>query len=131
LHWGNGVAVSVTSNIYNNNILFDSLDDTIPNGTVVESNTGSGNLLATDPLFVNFPAGGSNSWFITWDFNLQISPTTSPAIGAGTDGTNIGITGGPAPYDPTVGLPLIESIDTAGSVKKGTDLSVSIEAQAN
>ena len=45
------------NNVFNNNISYNTLEDTLP-PTYGSGNTGTNNLVGTDPLFVNYPAGG-------------------------------------------------------------------------
>lgn len=81
-----------TSLTFINNLTFQTAQDTLPNG----NNFGSGNLIG-DPLFGN-DLGFSSSQLASYldaDFNLQPG---SPAINAGSDGTDIGITGGLFPF---------------------------------
>ncbi len=68
---------------FNNNISYH------PSSTV-GAMPGAGNLDNTNPLFINFPASGANFDF-SHNYNLQ---ATSPAINAGSDGTDIGFYGG-------------------------------------
>jgi len=69
--------------VYNNSYL-----ETLPYG----DNIGSGNLIG-DPLFTSVPTDWS--FALTNDYRLQ---SGSPAMNAGTDGTDIGITGGLYPW---------------------------------
>jgi hypothetical protein len=79
-------------NSFVNNISFGTgIDALPPTGTGI-GNTGSGNKPGEDPLFVNAPY--NTAYSSTMDFNLQAS---SPAKNAGSDGTDIGITGGAYP----------------------------------
>lgn len=56
--------------------------------------TGSGNLENLDPLFNNFPFNFSNpNAAFSWGHNYGLQ-TGSPALGTGTNGTNIGLWGG-------------------------------------
>lgn len=57
------------------------------------SNTGGGNMVQTDPLCVD--VGNGPNYPLLNDYTLQPG---SPAIDAGTDGTDVGITGGSYPY---------------------------------
>lgn len=75
---------------FNNNITYQSAFDTIPYG----NNVGSGNLLATDPMLVNYPITGA-AFSFSHDYTLMGG---SPAILAGTDASDIGITGGAVPF---------------------------------
>ncbi|MEM7373558.1 MAG: hypothetical protein AAF587_33345 [Bacteroidota bacterium] len=69
-----------------NNLTFGYSNDTLP----TPGGIGSGNIIGQDPLFVNYSS------------DLTLSPG-SPAINAGSDGTDIGISGGSYPFD--VGAP--------------------------
>jgi hypothetical protein len=75
---------------FNNNITYQSAFDTIPYG----NNIGSGNLLATDPMLVNYPITGA-AFSFSHDYTLMGG---SPALLAGTDASDIGITGGAVPF---------------------------------
>jgi hypothetical protein len=56
--------------------------------------TGSGNLENVDPLFNNFPFNFSNpNASFDWSHNYGLQ-SGSPAMGTGTNGTNIGLWGG-------------------------------------
>ncbi len=80
---------------FNNNITYQTANDVIPYG----NNVGSGNMIATDPMLVNYPITGAPFSF-AHDYTLQGG---SPALLAGTDASDIGITGGAAPFE--VGAP--------------------------
>jgi len=96
--------------VFNNNITYDSLYGAsllpLANSSNNIGNTGSDNLNNTDPNFVNVPSnnftlGGVLSGY---DFSYQ---SGSPAINAGTDGTDIGISGGAYPMTQWTGAPPI------------------------
>jgi hypothetical protein len=77
--------------VYGNNLSFGhSTDNSLPPA----GQTGSNNIVNQDPQFVNAHAVGGDviSTFYTRDFRLQ---PTSPAIGTGTFGTDMGM------YTPT------------------------------
>jgi len=76
---------------FDNNITYQSAFDAIPYG----NNIGSGNLLSTDPLLVNYPVTGA-AFSFSHDYTLMGG---SPALLAGTDASDIGITGGAAPFE--------------------------------
>ncbi len=76
---------------FNNNITYLSAFDTIPYG----NNIGSGNLIDTDPMLVNYPSTGA-AFSFSHDYTLMGG---SPALFAGTDSTDIGITGGAMPFE--------------------------------
>lgn len=113
--------------IFNNNITFANNGyNTLPYG----DNFGSGNLANVNPMFVNFPyTGGGFDW--SYDFALQPG---SPAIGAGTNGTDIGITGGNAPLlHNLIGnskLPVVTQITLpVSSVPVGGTLQINVKAK--
>lgn len=74
--------------VFSNNLTYQTPNDTIPYG----NNTGGGNLRSVNPLFVYI---NGQSFDFSYDYRLQPS---SPAKNAGTDGTDIGPTGGFASY---------------------------------
>ncbi len=76
--------------IFTNNISYGHANSSFSYGT----NTATGNIEATDPLFVNTGTYSETYEYID-DYNVQGG---SPAIGAGTDGTDIGIYGGLYPF---------------------------------
>lgn len=117
-------------NEYHNNLTFGtSVDDLPPAGT---GNTGADNLVGVNPLLENFPLDGSNTFDFAYDFRLQAG---SPAIGAGSDGTDIGIFGGSSPFDtlPRVlpSLPFIEEFNASNVVRQGGNLNVTVKAKSN
>jgi hypothetical protein len=115
-----------TSSVFNNNLTFynGSANVMPPAG-----NQGQGNLVNVDPQFVNYPpAGGNFSW--NHDYNLEAG---SPAAGAGTLGTDIGLTGGSFPIDGNLkhhpATPQVLSVNLpTTAVQVGGTLQISIEA---
>jgi len=111
---------------FNNNITYLNSNDVIPGA----DNSGSGNLIGTDPQFTSYPfEGGGFSY--TRDFTLK---STSPGINAGTDNSDIGMTGGLMPYTPGANprIPQMTEVkfpDNASSVKTGGSLNVSFKAK--
>lgn len=111
---------------FNNNLTYYNSNNTIPYG----DNVGSGNIVDDDPVFVNYPAtGGAFSW--DHDFHLE---ATSPAIGTGTTGNDIGIYGLPLPYEVGVNPRIPQMIEITfqngvSSVEKGGDLNVNFKAK--
>lgn len=93
-------ANNVTNSSFNNNISYQCTNNAFPIGS--SGNSGSGNIENADPLLVNFPAAG-DYFSYTYDYNLQ---STSPARNAGTDGKDIGLTGGDG-YFQKYGIPPI------------------------
>lgn len=115
-------------NIFNNNLTVGNDNNSFPiNG----SNTGSNNLEGINPQFISLSAS-SNSWDFNWDPGLQQG---SPAIGAGSDGTDIGLFGGSLPFNSlyTGGtpLPLIHVLNTNGTIQPGQDLQINVQARSN
>ncbi len=113
------------NSVFNNNITYLCNNNTLPYG----SNAGSGNLSNVNPLYVDYPAlGGSWSW--AYDFGLQAG---SPAIGTGTNGTNIGLTGGNAPINNIPGysrIPVVTELTLPStSVPVGGNLPVQVKAK--
>ncbi|MCE3278290.1 MAG: hypothetical protein K0S44_481 [Bacteroidetes bacterium] len=124
------------SSTFNNNITFNcsSSYSVLPYG----SNTGSGNLNNTDPVFTGF-ATPCTSGVPSDYFNNYRLGATSPARNAGTDGTDIGPTGGispifkyPAPY-PITGEPAMPQVQSVtmpvSSVPAGGTLNVNVKAR--
>jgi hypothetical protein len=119
-------------NSFVNNISFGTgIDALPPTGTGI-GNTGSGNKPGEDPLFVNAPY--NTAYSSTMDFNLQAS---SPAKNAGSDGTDIGITGGAYPvtsgnilFKPT-SAPVIMQFNPAAMVPQNQPVKSNIKAKSN
>ena len=111
---------------FNNNITYLNSNDVIPGA----DNSGSGNKVGIDPVFTSYPfEGGGFSY--TRDFTLK---STSPGIDAGTDNSDIGMTGGLMPYTPGANprIPQMTEVkfpDNASSVKTGGTLNVSFKAK--
>ena len=111
---------------FNNNLSYINTA-TLP-GT---GNLGSGNLNNSNPAFVNYIAQGG-AFECGYDFSIT---SGSPAEDAGTDGSDIGLTGGISPFyhycnGPQV--PTIKSITlptNASSVPQGGTLNVTFKAK--
>jgi len=101
----NNIFVSTTNNsywpyfescntcTYNNNLTWSSFGgaiDSIP-GT---DDSGSGNIIFTNPAFVDFPT--TEDFSFSYEFDVHLNDT-SPAKFAGTDGTELGPYGGSSP----------------------------------
>lgn len=113
---------------FNNNLTFNCPlnNHTIPYG----SNVGSGNKINQDPLFLNVT--GDFSW--TNNYTLH---STSPCKNAGTDGTDIGPSGGSYPFTkmyPLTSMPAMPyikqmMINGPSSVKPGNNvINVTVKA---
>lgn len=111
---------------FNKNITYLNSNDVIPGA----DNSGSGNMIGIDPQFTYYPfEGGGFSY--THDFTLKL---TSPGIDAGTDNSDIGMTGGLMPFTPGANprIPQMTEVkfpDNASSVKTGGTLNVSFKAK--
>jgi hypothetical protein len=90
----NGTPSMAEYSSFNNNLTFQTGQDVLPYG----NNSGDDNIIATSP---KFRSNNYNSLGLTQivgssiDFRLA---DDSPCINAGTDSTDIGITGGPYPW---------------------------------
>jgi hypothetical protein len=74
-----------TNCVYNRNLSYLTSNNALPPA----GQTGSGNLINVNPLFVNvFTPPASSAFSYTRNYRLQ---TGSPALGAGTGGTHIGV----------------------------------------
>jgi hypothetical protein len=120
-------------NTFSNNLVYATGDDTMPptGGASGTDNNGLNNLVG-NPNFVN--GAISNSWSAAYDFTLQAG---SPALGTGSDGLDIGISGGNYPFPgsnlllKTSAAPVIQILNTSGVINPGDDLPVRIKAKSN
>jgi len=119
-------------NVFTNNISFATGDDALPPAGGGSGNTGSGNIVASSPSFVNVQL--LDAWSSAYDFTLQAG---SPAINAGSDGTDMGITGGSYPFTTpnfeykTTPAPTIQILNTSTVINPGDNLPVRIKAKSN
>ncbi len=111
---------------FNNNLTWLSNAPEIPYG----NNLGSGNIVNQNPLFVNYPELGAN-WSIGHDYTLQDG---SPAIGTGTNGTDMGLNSGNAPVSNIPRFPKIPGVTElnipVSSVPVGGTLQINVQAVA-
>lgn len=119
-------------NSFTNNLSFGTTNNALPPAGTGVGNTGSNNIVNQDPLFVNAPY--NTVYASTMNFNLQAS---SPAKNAGSDGTDIGITGGAYPVTagnillkPTA-APVMISLNPAAMVPQNQPLKTNIKAKSN
>jgi hypothetical protein len=123
------VSATVVNCVFTNNIYFNNINSN-PLNLGVNQNSGSGNINA-DPKFVNIDLTPAFSQ--ADNFNLQAG---SPAINAGTDGTNIGPEGGSIPMQypyagqPAIPLVLQMTITNPVVAPNGT-LNVTFKAKSN
>ena len=119
-------------NAFSNNLSFGTTADALPPAGTGVGNTGANNKVSVDPRFVNAPF--NTNWAATMNFNLQAG---SPAILAGSDGTDIGITGGAYPVaggnfglKPT-SAPVIMTLNPAALVPQNQPIITNIKAKSN
>lgn len=129
---GNSTSTNFQRNVFTNNLVFSTGDDVMPPAGGGVGNSGSGNITGTNPLFINVSL--SNTWSSAYDFSLQVG---SPALNTGSDGTDIGITGGSYPFPDTnlilktTAAPVIQILNTTTVINPGDDLPVRIKAKSN
>jgi hypothetical protein len=132
---------NVYQNTFNNNLsLSTNITSSAPTNSFLGGpNTGGGNMVGIDPLFINDT--DFNNFNGTYNYRLQAG---SPGHNAGTDGTDLGIYGGTYPfpsggapgsgYD-TSALPPIPQITSVNiqnsSVLPGNQLKVNVTATVN
>lgn len=126
IFWGTTpVGTGMENCAFNNNITYQTPDNNIPYGT----NVGSGNLIGVNPQFTNAP---TQDLSFTYDYHLL---TGSLGENAGTDGTDIGIYGGPSPMPNQTGVPRIPSITQFildnTTIGEGGSLNVQLKARKN
>lgn len=123
-------------NVFNKNLTYTTSSTLLVN-LPPTGNTGTGNINNTNPNFINVPNPTSlskNPAFANYNFAF---PTTSAAYNAGTDGTNLGITGGPYPWngnnlDGRAQIPLMQELNILNSViNQGQPLNVDFKARKN
>ena len=119
---------TLSQNIFNSNLSFGTVNDSLPAAGTGSGNTGDGlNQQGVDPLCVNVPI--ADQWLYTFDPTLTAS---SPAAGTGSDGTDIGITGSTIPFSTTgTPLPFIKVLNTSEVIKQGDDLQINVTAVGN
>ncbi len=129
---GNSTSISFENNVFSNNISFSTGNNDLPPAGGGAGNTGTGNLANTDPQLTSPTL--STTWQSTDDYTLEAG---SPALGAGTDATDIGISGGPYPFGSpnlqleTSPIPTIQSLNISTVINVGQDLEVEVSAKSN
>lgn len=111
---------------YNNNLTYLCNDNNLP--PTSGNNVGSGNIVSVNPNFVSYPQLGA-SFSFAHNYGLQAG---SPAIGSGTNSTNIGLTGGSAPVNNIPQFPKIPAVTQidipVSSVPVGGTLQINLRA---
>lgn len=100
-----------------------------PTSTSLPNNTGINNLSNTDPLFTTISV--TTYWSISFDLSVT---DDSPLIDAGSDGTDIGITGGSYPFNNYQNLravPYIHQMAVPGIIMENQDIQLEAEARTN
>ncbi len=115
---------NVTNCTFNNNLSYLCNVNTLP----ASGNIGSGNIVNQNPLFNTYPAlGGDFAW--TQNYALL---SGSPALGTGTNGTDIGINSGNAPVTQLYKYAKIPAVTAltipVSSVPVGGTLQINIQA---
>jgi hypothetical protein len=124
---GTGVSSggSLQGNVFLNNISYGNSDDALPPVGTGSGNSGSGNLVGTDPGFASIPFIGASLFLNSFDFHRT-------GAQKGTDGKEIGIYGGPYPFPVSYSflsgstLPVVQSLGVGGVIKAGDSLHVLI-----
>lgn len=118
-------------NTFTNNLVYSTGDDTMPPNGGGAGNSGSGNIIASpDFVFVEL----LNTWSSSYDYSLN---SGSPALLAGSDGEDIGITGGAFPWTDanlilkTSATPTIETLNTSTVINPGDDLPVHVKSDSH
>ncbi len=117
-------STNVNNCTFNNNLTYLCNNNSLPPA----GNIGSGNIVNQNPLFTTYPAlGAPFSW--THHYGLQAG---SPALGTGTNGTDIGINSGNAPVTQLykyAKIPAVTSLTIpVSSVPVGGTLQINIQA---
>lgn len=102
------------------------------------SNSGSGNQVGIDPLFVN--VGNVDTYNANYNYRLQ---TSSPGHNASTDGTDVGIYGGSYPFpsggvgtqydtSPMPPIPQVTSVNIQNAtIQPNGTLNVQVQGKVN
>ena len=128
---GGSTSTNFQRNTFTNNLSYSTGNDMLPPDGGGAGNSGTGNIESMSPLFQNVPL--LDVWDPSYDFTL----TGGPAINAGSDGTDIGISGGAFPYpdvnffNTTTAFPIIQILNTSTVINPGDDLNVRIKASGN
>lgn len=120
------------ANVYSNNLSYTSgtNGNFPPPSTSIPANSGSGNIVDSDPLYLAITATYT-TYHITNDYSIS---EFSPLIDAGTDGTNIGLMGGQYPfvnYKNLRGVPYIHQLSVPGLIMENQDIELEAEARNN
>ncbi len=113
--------------IFSNNLTFgNDNNNLIGENSENPGSLGTNNIINQDPLFTSYNGSGYRN---TDDYNLQ---SGSPAIGAGKDGTDLGIYGGSYPWNIEVAsiVPVVTSLTIpVGVVQEDGQLEFTFSAE--
>jgi hypothetical protein len=114
----------VTNCTFNNNLTYLCNVNTLPPANSI----GSGNIVNQNPLFTTYPALGAE---FAWAHNYALQ-LGSPALGTGTNGTDIGINSGNSPVSQLYKYAKIPAVTAltipVSSVPVGGTLQINIQA---
>ncbi len=111
--------VGTTNSSLKNNLSYASGKSISTNFDFSSNNIDTNNVENQDPKFVEMPATTSPNFDYAHDYHLQ---STSPAIGAGINGTDIGIYGGNYPFPD--GGPIPMQTSAVPAIPQITDLEI-------
>lgn len=129
---GGSSSTEFQRNVFTNNLVFSTGNNLMPPTGGGSGNSGSSNITGTSPLFTNVQL--LDTWDSGYDFTLQGG---SPALNAGSDATDIGISGGSYPFPDanfvlkTTHAPVIQILNTSTVINPGDDLPVRVKANSN
>lgn len=128
-HFGSDPTRVIADN--NNTFLNNFFDITLPlneGSNFAENNVVNEALNPTDILADTAVSNSTNVFDLNWD----VTPKLSSLLNAGTDGTNIGPSGGVGTYSNSLfSLPFVYDIIVPTEVKVGEDIEVTIKAKGN
>jgi len=117
---------TLSNNTFENNITFNTGSDVFSTGS---GNTSSGNIEGVDPMLEKVSLSNSPGSLTTFNPALKVG---SPGIGMGTLGTDMGVHGGPIPFNLEGTLiPTIQELDVPSMVVEGNTLDIHIKAKGN
>jgi hypothetical protein len=126
--------VGCSGNVYNKNLTYTGTSTLV--NLPPANNTGSGNINNTNPAFINVPSNAFSFSLLIRDYDFSFA-STSPCYNAGTDGTNLGISGGVYgingnTLDGRTRLPLMQELNINNSViNQGQQLNIQFKARKN
>lgn len=129
---GNSTSTSFQRNIFTSNLSYETGNDQLPPSGGGVGNSGDDNIIGVTPSFVSVPI----STTFSFDHNFTLQPG-SAAINAASDGTDIGVSGGPYAWTNsnlilnTTGLPTIQIFNSTSVISPGSDLSIRVKAKGN